>query len=367
MDEIYAKFSKGYHTYQSVTLPFNFFALQSYDTGQHYPLVVCLHGSGERGDSPDAVKKNRMAVVWARDSNQSRWPCFILVPQCPTGGSWVNLYGLGSYSTGTIPIRKELLAVLDLLDSLIAIYPVDTNRIYVTGLSMGGFGTWDLIVRYPDRFAAAVPMSGAGDTSRASLIKDVPVWNFHGALDNVVPATGSREMMHAIERAGESVVYTHCHDGDCTGLPDWAIAAECRSGAKHLYTEYQNGQHTIWDDAYNTNFLLPWVFSKSRADRVVGVHSAESSSIPKQMELFQNYPNPFNPTTMIEFTISKLSTVDLRIFDLLGRKVVTLENEQRTPGNYSVKWDASDLPSGVYFYQLRAGPFVQTRMLVLVK
>jgi predicted peptidase len=371
--EIYAEFSKGYYTYQGVTLPFYFFIPRGYDSSKEYPLVLCLHGSGEKGDNPSAVENNSMAVVWARDSNQTRWPCFILVPQCPTNSSWVHLYGPGSYNTSTIPISTELLAVLHLLDSLTTGHAVDTSRVYVTGLSMGGFATWDLIARFPDRFAAAIPMSGAGDTSRASLMGKMAIWDFHGALDNVIPVAGSREMMHALEAAGDTVVYTHCRDGDCTGLPDAVIAQKIKSGAMYLYTEYQYGQHGIWDNAYNTPLLMPWFYSKSKANRVVAVQSATSVPVPTEMESSQNYPNPFNPSTRIQFSVPTRSRVRLTIFNLLGQQVAELANEEMSAGSFERIWNAN-VASGLYFYRLEAVSvtdpskrFVDVKKMILLK
>jgi hypothetical protein len=94
---------------------------------------------------------------------------------------------------------------------------------------------------------------------------------------------------------------------------------------------------------------------------------AGTATAPNGPALYQNYPNPFNPMTKIQYSISKLSIVKMKIYDMLGREVATLVNEQRAAGNYAVKWDASNLPSGVYFYQLRAGSFVETKKLLLIK
>ena len=200
IDEIFNKFIKRYHTYQGTTLPYYLFVPATYNPQMHYPLVLCLHGSGESGDNPSAVKNNSMSIVWARDSNQTRWPCFILVPQCPSNGWWTN--------------SNIELTVNDILDSLLLEFSVDMNRLYITGLSMGGYGTWDLIAQYPARFAAAVPMSGGGDPSKAALIKHLPIWDFHGAMDKTVSVTESQRMISALENSGDTVVYTNCHNGD---------------------------------------------------------------------------------------------------------------------------------------------------------
>jgi predicted esterase len=367
IDQIFNKFIKGYHTYQSITLPYYLFVPANYDPRTKYPLVLCLHGAGEKGDNPWAVKNNSMAIVWARDTNQTKWPCFILVPQCPITGSWVYLPGPGSYSTDAIPISPELLTVSDIVDSLLVKYSIDPDRLYITGLSMGGFATWDLIVRFPNKFAAAVPMSGAGDTSKAALIKHIPVWDFHGALDNVVPVRGSREMISALEKAGVPAVYTHCHNGDCIGLPDSIIADRIRSGGKLFYTEYQYGSHAIWDQAYNSAFLLPWTFSQSKTNVSVRIGTETFSSLPEEYGLSQNYPNPFNPTTTIRYDLPAAQHVRLALFNALGQEIAMLLDEQQSRGHKEITFDGRNLPSGVYFYRIIAGPYMETKKLILLK
>lgn len=353
VDEIFNKFIKRYHTYQGTTLPYYIFLPANYNPQMHYPLVLCLHGSGEMGDNSSAVKKNSMAIVWARDSNQTRWPSFILVPQCPTNGWWTN--------------SNIELAVIDILDSLQFEFSIDTNRLYITGLSMGGFGTWDMIVRYPAKFAAAVPMNGGGDPSKASVIKNIPIWNFHGAQDATVSVTYSRVIITALENAGDTVVYTNCHNGDCTGLSDSTIADKIKHHAKLLYTEYQYGGHVIWDQAYNTVSLLPWVFAQSKAQAPTGTKRENFNVIPKKPSLLQNFPNPFNPSTNFGFRIANLGFVSLKVYDMLGREVATIIAEELPVENYLKQWNADNFPSGVYFYKLQTGNYSDTKKLVLLK
>jgi dienelactone hydrolase len=339
-----------------VTLPFYLFIPEGYDPQIHYPLVLCLHGAGERGDNSSAVKLNSMAIVWARDSNQTHWPCFILVPQCPAGQWWT-----------TTNIEQN---INDMVDSLIAAASIDTNRLYITGLSMGGYGTWDLIARYPTRFAAAIPMSGGGDSSQTSLIKHIPIWNFHGAQDGTVPVTESRKMITALENAGDTIVYTHCHNGNCTGLPDSIIGERTANGAKHLYTEYSNGGHAIWNVAYNYVYLLPWVFSQSKTTGSSESVTDNSVSLPEVYVLSQNYPNPFNSSTIIHYRIPQAAIkyfVSLSVYDLLGRKIATLVNEQKSGGDFQVQWNAANVPTGIYFYLLKVGNFKEAKKLTLIR
>jgi predicted esterase len=254
---IVALFTAESHTYAGTTIPYRLYVPQNPVSGQVYPLVLALHGSGERGsDNLIHIQSHRLATSWADPVNQANYPCFVVAPQCPLNRNWVYSF--------RGPIGSELATVVDLIDSLLTVFPVDSNRLYVTGLSMGGFGTWDLIQRFPDKFAAAIPMSAGGDPSQIENISHVPIWNFHGKLDNVVPVSFSRDMMIALENAGSPVVYTHCKYENCTGLADSTINMLIHSHALHFYTEYKNGQHANWAQSYDYPPLFPWVFSKYR-------------------------------------------------------------------------------------------------------
>ena len=352
IDQIFNKFIKRYHTYQNITLPYYLFLPAGYNPAEQYPLVLCLHGAGERGDNSSAVKNNSMAIVWARDSNQTKRPCFIVVPQCPINEWWSN--------------TEMILSLNDILDSLLTEFPVDINRLYVTGLSMGGYGTWSMIIHFPDKFAAAVPMSGGGDSSKAFLIKHIPIWDFHGAKDGTVPVIYSRQMISALENAGDTVVYTNCNGSDCSGLSDSSLADKIGKGAKVLYTEYQNGGHSIWDQAYNNNFLLPWVFSQTKSLIPDNIEKESFSSFTDRPALLQNFPNPFNPSTTISFTTSS-GFVSLKVYDILGREVEVLFTGYVTAGSHNVQWKAQNIPAGIYFYCLQSGSFIETKKMILLK
>ncbi len=247
---IVAKFVARSHTYNGTTLPYRLFIPESYTPSKRYPIVLALHGAGEAGsDNLIQIQRYRLATSWADPINQAKYPCFVVAPQTPDGSSW----------SGT-----DLATANAILDSLAAEFSIDANRMYVTGLSMGGFGTWDIIASFPDRFAAAVPMSGGSGSNNAPALLRVPIWNFHGAIDDVVPVQWSRDIITGLQSLGRNAVYTHCHNGDCTGLPDSVIAAYVRSHADLFYTEYQNDGHAIWDKSYDYPYLFPWVFDKYR-------------------------------------------------------------------------------------------------------
>lgn len=223
-----------------VTLPYRLFVPKPYDPAKTYPLVFALHGAGERGtDNSSQLTIHRLATAWAVDSVQARYPSFILAPQCPpTPAVWVNTpFGGGSYDQSRVPLAPPLQTAVEILDSLVAKYRVDTNRLYVAGLSMGGYATWDLLTRYPRRFAAAVPICGGADTSKAPLIAHLPVWTFHGDSDRTVPVAATRQIVAALKKAG--------------GSP--------------RYTEYAGVDHGSWGPALQEPGLPAWLFSQKRA------------------------------------------------------------------------------------------------------
>ncbi len=252
--DIVALFEERSHTFNETTLPYRLFVPENYDTTKSYPLVLALHGSGERGTDNRHIRSSRLATSWADPVNQAKYPCIVFAPQCPQGRQWA--YGFGAEQ------GPESATTMDILDSLIREFSVDENRIYVTGLSMGGYGTWDLLQRFPDRFAAGIPMSAGGNPESAETFAETPIWNFHGKVDDVVSVSLSRNTISAMEETGSTVVYTHCKYENCIGLPENQINMYIQSQADHLYTEYENGDHVIWDQSYDYPFLFPWVFSK---------------------------------------------------------------------------------------------------------
>lgn len=208
------------------------------DTVKKYPIVLFLHGAGERGKDNNSQLVNG-ALNFASTLNRKIFPCYMIVPQCAAGYRWVETdWNLPSHIQPEKP-SVYLERTMRLLDSLTKKLNVDTNRIYITGLSMGGFGTWDAISRCPWKFAGAVPVCGGGDTTKASLIKDIPIWAFHGDSDKVVMTSRSRDMIAVIKKSG--------------GNPN--------------YTEYPNIGHNAWSKAYAGMEMYQWLFSQSKENR----------------------------------------------------------------------------------------------------
>jgi predicted esterase/photosystem II stability/assembly factor-like uncharacterized protein len=238
-------------TDKGVTLPYRLFIPDNYSPSKKYPLVLTLHGSGAAGtDNLAQIEMTRLATSWADPVNQAKYPCFVVSPQAPVNRLWVE--------------DNIAATVSDLLDSLAREFTIDSNRLYVTGLSLGGFGTWNYITRFPNRFAAAIPMSGGWYPATVSSTSHTPVWDFQGALDDSLNLWSTRAMIEALKAVGRAVVYTRCHNNDCSGLPDSAIDMYVKSHADLFYTEYQFDGHDVWDKSYDYPFLFPWVFDKYR-------------------------------------------------------------------------------------------------------
>jgi predicted peptidase len=192
-----------------------------------FPLVIFLHGAGEQGTNNVDQVATHIGGLWSA-VRSPEYEAFMIAPQSHSGG-W----------NPSSPYDRTM----EIINSVIAEYPqIDTNRIYLTGLSMGGYGTFNYLQAYPDFFAAAVPMSGGGSPSKAFQYKDVPIWVFHGSADATVPVTQSQAMVAALKAAG--------------GSP--------------LYTEIAGGAHNIWDITYADGViqqygLYDWMFAQTLA------------------------------------------------------------------------------------------------------
>ncbi|MEO7649256.1 MAG: prolyl oligopeptidase family serine peptidase, partial [Bryobacteraceae bacterium] len=180
-----------YRTARGQKLPYRLYVPEDYNPAEKYPLVLFLHGFEALGS--DNLKQvsgfdYQGSHVWTKHR------CFVLAPQCPIGGAWA------------LPVSRRpsryLTRALELLDDVRARYAIDPARIYVTGQSLGGYGTWSAIAKRPDLFAAAVPVCGGGSARKAKDIAEVPVWAFHNTFDPIVLARESRRMISAIRKAG---------------------------------------------------------------------------------------------------------------------------------------------------------------------
>ena len=203
---------------QTVSINYLLYLPKNYNSKDKFPLMMFLHGSGERGSNLELVKKHGPPKLIDQGKD---FPFIIVSPQCPNG------------------IRWKTHTLIALLDDIIRNYNVDENRIYITGLSMGGYGTWKLANEIQERFAAIIPICGWGDSWTICEIGDLPVWAFHGAKDNVVNPQKSKELVDAI------------------------IA--CKGNAK--LTIYPEANHDSWTQTYDNPEIYEWLLKQTKDQR----------------------------------------------------------------------------------------------------
>jgi len=219
-------FSGG--AYQNEPFKYRLLEPASLVPGKKYPLVLFLHGAGERGD--DNVKQLQyLPELMVTPEYREKFPCFLIAPQCRETKWWVSR---GPEKSG---VSEQMQVVEGILREVEQKYPVDLTRVYLTGLSMGGFASWNLAARHPDWFAAVVPICGGGDPESADKLAKLPIWAFHGSEDKVVPPKLSQQMIDAVRDAG--------------GHPK--------------YTELAGVGHDSWTPAYSDpQGVLAWLFEQ---------------------------------------------------------------------------------------------------------
>jgi predicted peptidase len=205
----------------SHAMRYRLFIPNGYDPAKKYPLVLWLHGSGSVGNDNRKQISSASTLgthTWTRPENQSKYPTFVLAPQ--SSRAWTS--------------PGELQTVIEILEALEKEFSIDSQRLYVAGQSLGGYGTWAIIALRPDMFAAAIPLCGGGHVADAARIANVPIWAFHGAADPTVSVWESRKMIEAIKKVG---------------------------GKPH-YTEYPGVRHEVWERTFKEPGLLDWVFAQ---------------------------------------------------------------------------------------------------------
>lgn len=221
------------------TLLYRILFPENYDESKAYPLVLFLHGAGERGDDNESQLTHGATLFL---ENGSKFPAIIVFPQCPKESYWAHVernkngkdWAYPFFDDPTPPMQK----VIALVDELVAAEAIDQSRLYVTGLSMGGMGTFDLLARRPNQFAAAAPICGGGNLTLAErYAPNVPLWIFHGDADVVVPVELSRTMYERLQQLGADV----------------------------KYTEYEGVNHNSWDNVFAEPDYLSWLFSHQKA------------------------------------------------------------------------------------------------------
>jgi len=213
-------------------LRYRLFKPPAYDSRTNYPLVLFLHGAAGLGDDNARQFNGGNEVpplALTADDAQARFPSFVLAPQCPRGSSWSG-FGQGP--------SEMIAATMAALQALQREFRIDASRICIVGVSMGGHGVWDTVAKFPQAFAAAVPICAASELAQAPKIAPLPVWSFHGTADPLINVSNAREMVAALRKAG--------------GHP--------------RYTEYPGVGHDSYRNAFKEPDLLPWLFSQKRRE-----------------------------------------------------------------------------------------------------
>jgi predicted peptidase len=205
--------------------------------GQQYPLLFFMHGAGERGNDVQKLLPH-LPTQMCKEEWLEKYPCFMVIPQCRDGEQWVDQKWSEKES---VPIAEkptdQMAMAMAVLDESLKSLPIDKSRIYLTGLSMGGFGSWELAMRRPELFAAVAPVCGGGDETQAARLKEIPIWVAHGDADTVVWPVRSRTMVEAIRKVGGNV----------------------------KYTEYPGVGHNSWTPFYaDRGGVIPWLFQQVR-------------------------------------------------------------------------------------------------------
>lgn len=222
--------ARQYQSGTGMKLPYRLYIPGAAQRERALPLILYLHGRGGAGTDNRKQLSGGNALgthLWIKPAVQERHPAFVLAPQIPEAAAW--------HSAGDEP-SPSVTVVLELLEELRSELRIDADRIYVVGQSLGGFGAWDFIARYPGYFAAAVPLCGGGDTKRILSARGVAVWAFHGAKDATIPVSRSREMVSALRTVNAWV----------------------------RYTEYPDVAHNVWARAFGERELPEWMFAQQR-------------------------------------------------------------------------------------------------------
>lgn len=225
-------------------MPYRLYVPENYDSSKSYPLVLFLHGGGERGtDNEKHILANDGAVIWAAPENQAKHPAFVLAPQARNvhdGGFGITRDTNNNINLSRVfEFSQDLSTAYDILQKVRSEYNIDSNRLYSTGLSQGGFGTFNLNIRYPDLFAAMVPIAGGGDPTQADKLVNKPLWAFHAVDDVVIPVSYSQNIIEAIKNAGGNTIYTE-------------------------YPAELGYNHASWVPAYENKEMIEWVFKQAK-------------------------------------------------------------------------------------------------------
>ena len=224
---------KKLHSINGTNIPFSLLYLNCDSFHFNLPLILFLHGAGERGND----NQSQLTIGLPKLIENIKTPCLIVAPQCPKNEKWVNTDWTLPSHTMEKNCNTPLSACLQIIDSLLSLpEKIDSGRVYLTGLSMGGFGTWELLQRYPKKFSAAIPICGGGDLKECKSLTKIPIWAFHGKKDKLVPVSRTVNMISCIQKNG--------------GISKMEIM--------------EKAGHLCWNEVYKKKEVVSWLMSQKK-------------------------------------------------------------------------------------------------------
>jgi polyhydroxybutyrate depolymerase len=373
---IYAQLQNGSFVFEGRLRSYKVFLPQNFQSNM--PVVFNLHGYTLNAQwQMDHTRMNDVADTAG----------FIVVyPNAIYPGFNSGLIGYPDLPP--LPRVNDVGFISALIDTLEAHYDIDMNRVYSCGLSNGGIMTYRLACELGHRFAAVASVAGVLTDitgNNCDPMRSIPILNIHGTADAVVTYNGGIANLWSVE----STLNFWIQNNNCTLPPDTVLLPDldpndgctaqkisytnCSGTSKIIFYKVIPGGHS-WPGALSNPFSQSyptnrdinatveiWNFFKDY-EIVTSIESIASNT-PREYNLFQNYPNPFNPSTKIRYSVPQSSKVVIKIFDVLGNELETLVGEEKITGTYEVNWYAEHLPSGVYFYQLKAGSLVESKKI----
>jgi polyhydroxybutyrate depolymerase len=368
-------------TFGGLTREYVVFLPHNYASLANIPVVLILHGY-------DSTPQDM--IDWTGMNAIADTAGFIAVYPQAVGLRWNS--GIGDDPGWPTPNVDDVGFFSALIDTLLANYKIDFRRVSVCGLSNGGFMSYKLACQLSSRFAAAASVSGAVANSTAAScapVTAIPLLFIHGTADPLTPYNGNPYLLSVPQALQRWLAFNQC-----TGQPDTVFLPDidttdgctverisynhCSGSSRMVFYKVNNGGHS-WPGAtvnsfYSGNLNMDinagveiWNFVKNFALTPVGIGREPESRIPVSFSLSQSYPNPFNPSTTIRYGIPHQTEVTLAIFNTLGQHVATLVQGEQDAGYHEVRFDGSNLASGVYFYRLQAGSYVETKKLMLLR
>lgn len=277
--------------FKNYKIPYRLYIPADYDSGKQYPVLFFLHGAGERGSDNTKQFVNAVPYLFHYKENLLK-ETIIVAPQCPTNEQWVDYpWSNENYSTESVKESKALKTAVAILENVLGEYSCDRDRVYAFGISMGGYGVWDLLARHGELFAAGVPICGGGPINCAEALADIPIWTYHSTNDGIVKYAGTEKMYKAISAFGKG---------------------------KITFTPVDSSDHAAaWNKASSNKDLIEWLYAQKLSDRLpqsgqTGTDAPEAEPVtdnPAQSETKKT-----SPAIFAAIALSGVAAVFLAVF-----------------------------------------------------